>query len=84
MNLLTAAGFGFFGGIVRALVGLMKVKNIKKKFNLMYFLVTVAASGLIGTFTGMLVGADYRLSLLAGYAGIDIIEGVYKIRKVRT
>ena len=36
------------------------------------------ALSLLGVFTGMIFNFDYRLSLLAGYAGTDILEGIYK------
>jgi len=83
MNLIHAAGFGFFGGIVRAVVGLMKVHRLKVEFDWKYFTFTTLASGVIGMFAGMLLNADYRLTMLAGYAGIDLIEGVYKAQKKR-
>ncbi len=44
-------------------------------------LFTLFASGVIGVFCGLLVSADYRLNLLAGYAGTDFIESIYKVRK---
>ena len=49
------------------------------------FLVVVAV--VIGCFVGLIFNFDYRLSLLAGYAGTDIIEGIYKsfaVQKVYT
>ena len=33
---------------------------------------------IIGVFTGIVFNFDPRLSLLAGYAGTDILEGIYK------
>ena len=33
---------------------------------------------IIGVFTGIVFNFDSRLSLLAGYAGTDILEGIYK------
>jgi len=78
MNFLTAAGFGFFGGVVRGLVGLMKLNRFTLTFRWKYFAFTVVVSAIIGMFAGMLVNADYRVSMLAGYAGIDLIEGMYK------
>ena len=32
----------------------------------------------IGVFTGIVFNFDPRLSLLSGYAGTDMIEGIYK------
>jgi hypothetical protein len=47
-----------------------------------YYLITVLVAATIGVFTGIIFNFDYRLSLLAGYAGTDIIEGIYKSFKV--
>ena len=33
---------------------------------------------IIGVFVGIIFNYDPRLSLLAGYAGTDILEGIYK------
>jgi hypothetical protein len=43
-----------------------------------YYAVTLIVAVVIGFFTGIIFNFDYRLSLLAGYAGTDIIEGIYK------
>ncbi|MFQ5621526.1 MAG: hypothetical protein ACE5FT_06825 [Candidatus Nanoarchaeia archaeon] len=74
------AYYGFLGGVVRALVGLMKSKMFKRKFDAWYLVFTLIASGVIGAAAGLLVYGDYRLAILAGYAGTDFIEGVYRIR----
>ena len=74
------AYYGFIGGVVRALVGISKSKAFKKKFDAQYLLFTLITSGVIGMFAGMLVSGDYRLVLLAGYAGTDFLEGLYKTK----
>ena len=80
--MITSAIFGFIGGMTRALVGLLKYYSInkKRKLNFGKILFTIIASSLIGVFCGLLVNTDPTLNLLAGYAGTDLIEGVYKIR----
>ena len=78
---LTSAIFGLIGGIVRGVVGIVKSRQRKKRFNPWYFLFSVLVSGVIGMFAGMLWNNDYKVSLLAGYAGIDLIESIYKIGK---
>ena len=45
-------------------------------------MITVLVALVIGIFTGLIFNFDYRLSLLAGYAGTDILEGIYKSFKV--
>ena len=74
------AYYGFLGGVVRALVGLSKSKAFKRKFDSRYLILTLISSGVIGMFAGLLVVGDYRLSLLAGYAGTDFLEGLYKTK----
>jgi len=79
MNFTYAGLFGLIGGIARACVGVLKNKAYtKKRFKVKYFLWTVVLSGIIGIFCGLFFIADYRVALLAGYAGTDFIEGIYK------
>ena len=83
MHILLLIAFGLFGGIIRCIVGLLKHKVFtgKEKFNNRKFWFTMSLSGLIGAFCALLLVDDYRLVLLAGYAGTDLIQGVYKIAK---
>ena len=82
-NIITLAASGFLGGIVRALVGITKNQlQYKEDFEFqpskVFF--TVIASGIIGVVAGLLINDDFRLALLAGYAGTDLLESIYKIR----
>lgn len=72
--------FGLFGGIIRVMVGLFKHKVFtgKEKFNSRKFWMTLALSGIIGVFCALLTLDDYRIVLLAGYAGTDVIQGIYR------
>jgi len=81
MHILMIIGFGLFGGIIRTLVGLFKHKVFtgKEKFNSKKFWFTLILSGAIGAFCALLLIEDYRLILLAGYAGTDLIQGLYKV-----
>lgn len=83
MELFIAAIFGLLGGITRACVGLLKysVPKPQGRFSPGALLFTLVASGMIGVFCSLLVGGNYQLSLLAGYAGTDLIENIYKIKK---
>ncbi|MBT7902361.1 hypothetical protein HN587_00750 [Candidatus Woesearchaeota archaeon] len=71
---------GFFGGVVRALVGILKsdVLKGKEKINWTRLIFLLLASGIIGAFAGLLITTQYAFLLLAGYAGADLIEGMYK------
>ena len=75
---LLAALLGGIGGATRGIVGILKALALKKRIIWNYYLITVVSAVVIGVFTGIVFNFDPRLSLLAGYTGTDIIEGVYK------
>ncbi len=77
-SILLAGILGGFGGAVRATIGLSKSVAVNKKIHWDYWILTCAIAVAIGTFAGLLLDFDYKISLLAGYAGTDIIEGLYK------
>jgi hypothetical protein len=69
---------GGLGGLTRGLIGLMKALALKRKILWNYYLITIIVALIIGVFIGMIFNFDWRLSLLAGYAGTDILESIYK------
>lgn len=83
------AGFG--GGIIRGLVGYIKhqfsYKNVG--FNVPYFFTMMFLSGVIGLLTAaalkelaqevISVGFSSAVALVAGYAGGDFLDNIYKI-----
>jgi len=73
---------GAVGGLTRGFVGLLKALSMRRKILWGYYTITVIVAFVIGIFTGLIFNFDYRLSLLAGYAGTDILEGIYKSFKV--
>ncbi len=81
-EVLISAGFGLIGGVIRGVIGLFKALSFKRKISWNYWLLTAVVSGLIGILTGTVFSFDPRLSILAGYAGTDILEGIYKSFKV--
>lgn len=82
MNEILLNGFaGMIGGLARASVGLLKSLSRKEKFRPFYFLMTMALASIIGLFMGLINLGDYRTSLVAGYAGSDILEGAYHAAK---
>ena len=79
MNAIFLAGLlGGVGGITRGLVGLLKALSLRRKILWGYYAITVLVALVIGIFVGIIFNFDHRLSLLAGYAGTDILEGIYK------
>lgn len=79
---LLAALLGGIGGLTRGFVGLMKALSLRRRILWGYYGITVVMAVVIGIFVGIIFDFDYRLSLLAGYAGTDILEGIYKSFKV--
>ena len=81
---------GFFGGVVRGLVGFVKhqlsYKNVP--FDLKYFFGMSFISGIVGLMAsvalkevGMTLEGFFTpaLSFIIGYAGGDFLDGIYKI-----
>lgn len=79
MDALFLAGLlGGIGGLTRGFVGLLKALSLRRKILWNYYIITVMIALIIGVFVGIVFDFDPRLSLLAGYAGTDILEGIYK------
>lgn len=73
---------GMAGGLTRGTVGLLKAMSLKRKILWGYWIISAFIAMIIGTFIGLIFNYDYRLSLLAGYAGTDLLESIYKSFKV--
>lgn len=73
---------GFLGGLVRGLMGISKhVRSTgKSRIRMDYMAVTLLSSGGIGLLVGVFVSDDVRFALLAGYAGTDFLENLFKIK----
>jgi len=75
---------GFLGGLIRGLVGISKAMRTspsrKKVIRPDYLIVTLLASGGLGLLVGVFITDDIRFALLAGYAGTDFIENLFKIK----
>ena len=77
-SIFLAGMLGGIGGLTRGLVGLLKALSLRRRILWGYYLITIIVALIIGIFIGIIFDFDYRLSLLAGYAGTDILEGIYK------
>jgi uncharacterized membrane protein len=75
---------GAAGGTVRALVGILKYMERNRrgeKLRVWYMLFSIFVSAAIGGFAGALCEGNWKIAGLAGYAGTDFIESLYKIKK---
>lgn len=83
---------GFFGGIMRGLVGYIKYRSSYKNvpFRAGYFVFMVTVSGIVGllaTWISKDLGIQFlglseiplAVAIVIGYAGGDFIENLYKI-----
>lgn len=77
-DVLLPAALGGIGGLTRGFVGLLKAISLRRKILWGYYTITVLVAVVIGVFVGVIFNFDTKLSLLAGYAGTDILEGIYK------
>ena len=69
---------GGVGGLTRGVIGLLKALSLRRRIMWGYYVITVVVAIIIGVFVGLIFNFDWRLALLAGYAGTDILEGIYK------
>ena len=84
MEPIVLAGLlGGVGGLTRGVVGLLKALSLRRRILWNYYAITIMIAIVIGVFIGIIFDFDPRLSLLAGYAGTDILEGIYKSFKVQ-
>lgn len=95
--LLSILFAGFFGGVIRGLVGYIKYRSSYKNvpFQAGYFCLTVGVSGIVGLlaawitqdlgirFLGILE-ITVPIAIVIGYAGGDFIENLFKILTGRT
>jgi fluoride ion exporter CrcB/FEX len=77
-EIFLSALLGGVGGLTRGFIGLLKALSLRRRILWGYYAITLVVAVVIGIFTGVIFSFDYRLSLLAGYAGTDILEGIYK------
>ena len=84
MDTLTVLLFvlpGMIGGLVRGLVGIGKhVLKEKEEFKIHKLAFSLIVAMIVGAIAAAVSNGDWRISLLAGYAGSDLIESLYKSR----
>lgn len=74
---------GGLGGLVRGLVGIYKSYTANPKtfvFDWKLFGISIFVSVITGQMAGVVFNGEWRSSLLAGYAGSDFLESLYKIK----
>lgn len=77
--ILVAAGFGMLGALARLLIVCVKTLTLDKKITKDMMIIYGVSMISIGAFSGIVLSYGKMLSFLAGYAGIDLLNGYYKI-----
>lgn len=80
-EIIIAAGFGVLGALTRVLITSLKIMQEKIKIDTKRLLIYAIVILAIGAFSGIVLSYGKVLSFLAGYAGLDLIEGFYKTFK---
>ena len=73
---------GLLGGALRGIVGIAKSLILKKEEQINYgwFFVSVAVAMAIGVIAATFMEGDFRIALLTGYAGSDLLESLVKLK----
>ena len=77
---------GVAGGLVRGLVGILKHYETApppQRIRWGYFSFSLLVAAAVGALAGAVIEGDWRFAAVAGYAGTDFIESVYKLGKAR-
>ena len=75
---------GMVGGLVRGMVGVSKsILQGKKQIEFPRLLLALLTAVVVGATAAVVAGGDWRIALLAGYAGSDLLESLYKIRLLK-
>ncbi len=82
-KIIIAAIFGLSGGLIRAMIGIVKNYKIKKstKFKPGYLIITLLVSSFIGMSASLSLETNNLVNFLIGYAGIDLLDNAVKIIK---
>ena len=76
---------GMVGGLVRGLIGAYKhVVRDKEPFQLPKLLFSILLAILVGSIAGVLTEGDWRVALLAGFTGSDVLESLAKTRLLKS
>ena len=78
-ELIISIGCGSLGGAVRGIVGVVKSRQLCQRISARQLVLSVIAAGIIGGFAAAVLFSDYKVALLAGYAGLDLLENMAKM-----
>lgn len=73
---------GIVGGGLRGITGIAKSLITKKdeQINIKYVLLSIVVSAIVGVIASLMMPVDFKFAILAGYAGSDFLETLYKMK----
>lgn len=74
---------GTLGGVLRVSIGLLKLYESGGKGRTMrlgYLISSLLVAVASGALAGAICDGDWRMAALAGYAGSDFLENMYKLK----
>ena len=82
VNMLSIILGGLVGGALRGVMGIAKTLVTKKedKINYDWLFVSIVLAMAIGVIAATFMGGGFEMALLAGYAGSDLLEGLFKLK----
>jgi len=63
------------------LLNILRKTKKDQKIRFWYLAFSLFVAALVGGIAGAIADGDWRLAIIAGYAGTDFLEGLYKIKK---
>ncbi len=77
---------GTLGGLVRSLIGILKhieARDGGRRIRIGYLALSLLVAAATGALAGALCEGDWRFAAVAGYAGSDFLENLYKLKTRR-
>jgi hypothetical protein len=73
---------GMLGGTLRGIMEIAKSLITKKDadINYKYLFISIAVSTIVGVVASLMFQVDFKFAILAGYAGADFLETLYKMK----
>jgi hypothetical protein len=81
--MILAIVMGTLGGLIRSLLGILKyleAGNGERKIRFGYLAISLFVAAATGALAGALCEGDWRLAAVAGYAGSDFLDNLYKLK----
>ena len=82
-TILSSALWGLLGALARVLISLGEAKQLRRAISIRGFALYAFIVLITGTFVGIVFNFGKAGSFIGGYAGLDLMEALYKTFKGR-